>query len=44
MPAFLFDDRQSRQGTRMILFILLGVDVLHARFIVDDFKLPLFQK
>ncbi len=25
MPAFLFDDRQSRQGTRMILIILLGV-------------------
>ncbi len=34
MPAFLFDDRQSRQGTRIILIVILGVNVLHARFIL----------
>ncbi len=32
MPAFLFDDRQSRQGTRMILIMLMGVNFLHACF------------
>ncbi len=38
MPAFLFDDRQSRQVIRMILIILLGVNILHARFILLFFN------
>ncbi len=34
IPAFLFDERQSRQETRMILIILLDVNILYTRFII----------